>query len=523
MKRNLNMKKQVNQLKAGVMLSYINLALSSLIPFFYTPVMLSILGKAEYGLYSLSSSVISYLSLLTFGFGSAIVRYITIYRASGEKEEEERAFGFFLALYCTVSVIVMICGVIISNNVDQIFHRGLTGSEIDRMHILILIMAFNSALSFPISVFSSVIMAHEKYIFRRLVDMLATVIAPLANLLVLYLGYASIGMALSSTFIQFIMLPINIVYCIRTLGIRPKICILHKDIIKEMLGFSAFIFIGTIVDMLFWSTDKVILGMLASSTAVAVYNIGGTFNGIVTSLSSSLSSVLTPHITTMITKDAGKDELTELFIRVGRIQYLIVALAICGFSIFGKDFLRLWAGEDFVNAYWIVVLTLFPLCVPLIQNTGLSIIVAQNKHRFRSIIYLIIAVANVISTYFVVPYLGEIGAALCSGCSYLLGQGIIMNIYYYKITGINIPLFWKNILSMSKIPVSMFVIGMILKSYISIETWSVFFFSVIIFTSLYVILMYRFEINDYEKTVFLSPIINMISVVKTRLLKINNE
>ena len=47
------MKKQVNQLRSGVYLSYINLLLGSLIPMFYTPVMLKILGEAEHGLYSL--------------------------------------------------------------------------------------------------------------------------------------------------------------------------------------------------------------------------------------------------------------------------------------------------------------------------------------------------------------------------------------------------------------------------------------------------------------------------------------
>lgn len=504
------MKKQINQLRAGVVLSYINLALSSLIPFFYTPVMLRMLGEAEYGLYSLSSSVINYLSLLTFGFGSTIVRYITIFRASNEREKEEKVFGFFLALYCGIAIIVIICGLAIANNVDSIFHKGLLPEEIKKMYILILIMTFNSALSFPISVFSSVIMSHEKYIFRRLVDMFLTIIAPIGNLVALYLGYASVGMAVSSTIIQFIMLPVNVIYCLKVLKIRPKLSILPKAMIKEMLGFSIFVFIGTIVDMLFWSTDKVILGMMASSTAVAIYNIGGTFNGMVTSLSTSISGVLTPRITTIVAQDAEKEELTELFIRVGRIQYLVVALVISGFSVFGQDFLTLWAGNKFENSYWIAVLTLFPLCIPLIQNTGVSIVVAQNRHQFRSIVYLIIAIINVISTYYVVPYLGGIGAALCSGISYVVGQGIIMNVYYYKITGIDIPLFWKNIFSMSKVPVLMLIIGIVINHYIDFISWFSFFIAVVIYIMCYVIFMYRFEMNDYERNILKAPISKII-------------
>ncbi|MCI5868277.1 MAG: hypothetical protein MR224_02015 [Dorea sp.] len=69
--------KDRNELKAGALLSYVNLGFSCIIPLLYTPIMLSILGQSEYGLYSLSNSVISYLSLLNFGMGTAVTRYIT--------------------------------------------------------------------------------------------------------------------------------------------------------------------------------------------------------------------------------------------------------------------------------------------------------------------------------------------------------------------------------------------------------------------------------------------------------------
>lgn len=58
---------KINQLKAGVILSYISLAAGSIISVIYTPVMLRILGQSEYGLYSLASSVTAYLSLFSLG------------------------------------------------------------------------------------------------------------------------------------------------------------------------------------------------------------------------------------------------------------------------------------------------------------------------------------------------------------------------------------------------------------------------------------------------------------------------
>lgn len=505
---------QVNQLRTGVLLSYVNLGISCIIPFLYTPVMMHMLGQAEYGLYCLANSVISYLTLLSFGFGSTIIRYISKYRAEKNKEAVCRTFGFFLQLYIFLGILVFVVGLVISNNVEVIFRKGLTVAEIDKIHILIIIMAFNTALSFPMSVFSSIITSYERYVYRKLIDMISTIAAPIFNLVTLYMGFASIGMSIASTILQILMLPLNVIYCFKILKINPKFKRIPYSLIKEMLGFSFYVFLGTIVDMLFWSTDKVILGMLASSTAIAVYNIGGTFNNMVISLSTSISGVLTPKITGMVAIDVSKEQFTELFIRIGRLQYFVIALIISGFSVFGQSFIQLWAGSEYADAYWIAILTMFPLCIPLIENTGLSIVIAQNKHKFRSIVYLIIAVLNVVSTYFVVPYLGGIGAALCSCIAYLVGQGVIMNIYYYRVTKINIPLFWKNIGRMSIVPGSMLLLGIIMNKKIILNRWSLFLISVVIYSLIYCIIMYKFVLNHYEKDIVRKPLL----VIKRRFI-----
>lgn len=500
-----------NQLRSGVYLSYINLALSTLIPFLYTPIMLDMLGQAEYGLYSLANSVVGYLSLLSFGFGTTIVRYLAKYRAEEKTREVERTYGFFLLLYSALAVLVLLGGALLYGSVDAIFDRGLLPQELEKTRILVLIMAFNTALSFPLSVFSSVAIAYERYFFRKIMDILATVAAPLANLVALYLGYASVGMTVAATLTQLLMAPVSILYCSRVLHLKPRFARMPHELLREMIRVSFFHFLGAIVDMLFWATDKVILGMLASSVAVAVYNVGATFNNMVVSLSTSISGVLVPRITGMVITQRPKEEWTALFIRVGRLQFLIIALIVSGFSVFGQTFIHLWAGPEYTDAFWVAVLTLFPLCIPLIQNTGISILSAQNKHSFRSTVYLIIAVANVISTYLVVPRMGIIGAALCSCISYLLGQGIIMNIYYYKVTGLNIPLFWKNIARMAVIPAIMLAIGLMLKRFIALDSWLQFFAGVVIYSGIYALLMYCFAMNDSEKDLIRQPVRRILS------------
>lgn len=500
------MPKSRNQLRIGVVLSYVNLLISTMIPFFYTPIVLKLLGQAEYGLYSLASSVIGYLSLLSFGFGNTITRYLSKYRAEGNIESERKTAGFFLLVYGGLSMLVLLGGVIISQNAALFFDKSLTVTELEKMRVLTLIMTINTAVSFPHSVFYAIITAHERFTFRQIVEIIFAVAVPVANLIALHCGLASVGMAVTSLVIQIVTTGIHAFYCMSRLKIVPKFARLPKNLVKEMCGFSLFVFMATIVDMLFWATDKVILGMRLSAAAVAVYNIGGTFNSIVMSLSTSISGVLVPRITGMVVTKTPKEEWTNLFVRVGRLQFAVIALVISGFALFGQSFITLWAGPDYAPSYWVAVLTLFPLCIPLIQNTGLSIVTAQNKHQFRAIVYLVIAVANVITTYIVVPYLGVIGAALCTCVSYLLGQGLIMNIYYHKVTGLDIPLFWKNILRMAIVPAVMLVAGIWLLRKIAITNWLIFFALVAAYTLIYIVLMYLFSLNDYEKDILRKPL-----------------
>lgn len=486
------------QLKKGALLSYVNLGISTVIPFTYTPIMLRMLGQAEYGLLSLAGAAVGYLSILSFGFGSTILRYLSLYRAKGEIENERKAFGFFLMLYSAIGVLIMAGGIILSHNIEPIFHRGLSAAELQKMEKLVLLLAFSCAISFPISVFSSVVMAHERYVYKKLVEILGTVIAPIANLIALYLGYSSVGIATAGVFTHAIMLPIYGYYCVFKLHILPSFARIPRKLVSEMVTFSAFVFLASIVDKLFWSTDKVLLGAMTSSVAVAIYNIGGTFNGMVMNVSAAIMSVLSPRMTAMVARKE-EEHFTDLFIKLGRLQYLIVALIVTGFTVFGQAFIRLWVGDDYLDSYWIAIMTMFPLCIPLIQNSGISIITAMNKHRFRSIVYFFIAVANVISTALIIPYMGGVGAALCSGISYLLGQGLIMNMYYWKKIGIDIPLFWKNIIRMSWIPISMLFIGIVAKRFVVISNWGVFFALVAIYTLIYSAGMYCFALNQYEK------------------------
>lgn len=492
--------KNKSELKAGALLSYVNLAIGAIVPLIYTPIMLRMLGQSEYGLYSLANSIISYLSLLNFGVGSVVVRYVTQYRAKGDTDGVRRLLGLFVTIYSILAIIVFVAGITLACVSDVFFAEGLSGSEIGRLRILVVVLATGTAITFPQSVFSSVAVAYEKFIFRRILNIVSTIAAPVINLVVLFLGFGVIGMAVGSTVSQVCFTAVFLLYCKNSLGIYPVFHQMPVQLLRELIGYCAFMFLATIADLLYWSTDKVLIGARLGSAAVGVYNIGGTFTSILQNMSSSISSVFTPRVTTLVVKNAPKQEISDLLIRVGRIQFLIVSFILSGYVVFGKTFICLWAGKEYLDAYYVALLTMIPLSVPLIQSIAYSTILAENRHRFRAIAYLIIAVVNVISTYIVLPFWGIIGAAACTGIAYIFGNGLIMNLYYYRAIQLDIPRFWINILKMSVLPLGLIIISWpIVNLLFGQLTPIAFLLGVAIYSLFFMGLAWKLIMNDYEQ------------------------
>lgn len=488
-----------NQRKIGILLSYCNMVIGMIIPFFYTPIMLNMLGQAEYGLYGLSSSITSYLYLLNLGMGVTVNRYVIKYRSEDKTNELCNVVGLFSVIYMCISVVIIFLGVLIALNNHYFFSKGLTVLEIEKLKYLIIIMSFNMPISMMGSIYSSIILAYEKFSFKYFIDITGTICLPILNILMLYLGYASLGMACASLLLGLFVLPINIYYCLKKLHIKAQFKSMPLELIKEIFSFSFVVLISSLADLLFWSTDKVLIGSLLGSVQVAIYNVGNTFTTIFQNMSLVISNVFNPTANKLVFTKQPIEESTKLLIKVGRIQFLIISLVLSGFIVFGKEFLCFWAGTEYEVSYYVALYTMIPLAIPLIQTTAFSTLMALNKHLFRSIMYFAIAIINVVSTYLVIPTYGVVGASLCTAFSFVIGQGIILNTYYYRVIKLNIFEFWKNIVKMSMVPFVMVCIHMLLKSFFIIGSFKQLIISIVIYTSVYCFLSWLFTLNQYEK------------------------
>ena len=501
------------QRKLGAMLSYVSIIASTLVQLIYTPFLISKLGQSEYGLYSLMNSIIGYLTVLDLGFGNAIIVYTSRYRAQGKVDEEKRLHGMFKVVFSIIGCIAAAIGIILFFNVNTMFGSTMTTTELSEAKTMMLILAFNLFITFQFSIYSSIISAYEKFTYQKIMSIINTLLKPLLMIPLLLLGYKAIAMTIVLTVVNITVLLSNYCFCRKKLKIKTKFLGFDKKLFKTILGYSIWIFLGVIVDKVNWSVDQFVLGSVVGTAAVSIYSAASTMNHLFINLSSAINTVLLPKMSKMIAKNASNEEITKEFIKVGRIQYFIIFLMCSGLVMFGKEFFIAWVGRDFINSYYISVILIIPLCIPLIQNLGISIMQAKNMHKFRSLLLFFIAVANIgISIPLAKAYEG-IGSAIGTSLALIIGNILIINIYYQKRVGINVIRFWKVILKMT-VPFCMpVIIALVIRYFVTLHGYTHVIVLGGIYTILYGIVSYFFVMNDYEKDI-VNKVLKKVHLIK---------
>ncbi len=508
-----------NQLKAGVVLSYVSLLLANIISFLYTPFMLRMLGQSEFGLYSLVASTVAYLTLLDFGFGSAVIRFTAQLRSQGKQNEQYELFGMFLIFYTCIGVIAFIAGLSLYFNVDKLFSASMTADEVDKARIMMLLFVFNIAITFPLSIFGSIITAYENFVFQKLVNILRILLNPCIIIPMLLMGYKAVGMVVIITVLNIISLFLNFWYCFARLKIKIYFTNIDFGLIKEIAGYSFYIFLVIIVDKLYWNSGQFILGIVTNTTAVAIYAIAIQFQSYYLNFSMSISGVFLPRVTSMVTRNSSDKDLSDLFIRTGRIQFFIMSFLVSGFCLFGKAFIEIWAGIDYRDAYLMAIILIIPLSVPAIQNLGLIILQARNQLKFRSILYLIVAIISLVISIPLAKLYEGVGCAIGTSLALIVGNIVAMNIYYYKVIHIDIPGFWREIIRISWPVIIISGIGLLLNVFHPNDNILSLVGKILLFTLSYIPIVWFMGMNQYEKNLLRVPLIGVKSKIKFRLTK----
>src|SRR5699024_10970483 len=222
-----------------------------IIALLYTPFMIRILGQSEFGLYSVIGSLAAYFSVMDMGLGNAMVRFTAKNRVDGDLNYESRLNGLFLILYSMIGLLTVGIGIVVYKNIDILFNAKFTEIELIKAKTMVIILVINVALSFPLSIFTSIIKAYELFVVDKLVSILRILLSPIITLPIIYMGYGAVSMVAITSIVNIACLLFVTIYRFKKIEVKFYVGKVDKDLLKQIIGYSFFVFLGVIVDQIY--------------------------------------------------------------------------------------------------------------------------------------------------------------------------------------------------------------------------------------------------------------------------------
>jgi O-antigen/teichoic acid export membrane protein len=409
-----------------------------------TPILIRSLDKPEFGLYQLIGAFTGFLVLMDFGISGTLTRYIAKYRAENDELRKENFFSMCLIIYTVIGILTLVVGAVIYFNLGRMFAKSVTPEELPTAKLMFAIVMGSVFATILGRAYIGAIAGYERFIYSRAVT-IGSMLAKIGLIAALLAwGSGAVGVVFAEAVINLLILALNFCYGRFLLRLRFKIHFWDWELFSEVMAYAFWLFITALVLQINFRMGRIVLGVMTTKALVAVYAVAMQINTIYSALPGAISQVFLPQATRMVVNKSSGEDLTRFMIVPSRYQLITLGAALSGFILFGRQFVGLWAGPDYIEAWIIGVIVMVPITIPLFQNTVIRILEAKALNRTRALINLGFAVTNGVVSVFLVKQYGLIGPAIGTCCVLLVGHGVILNLYYHYGVGLNMPLFFKE-------------------------------------------------------------------------------
>lgn len=465
----------------------------------YVPVLLSGIGQAEYGLYQTIGSIIAYLSVVSSTFSAGAARYYTKFYVLGDEDGMANTLGILKRLYRIADALIIIFTIVCGVTVCIVYRSSFSAWEIQESCMMLAVLAANLMISLSNTIPIASITAHEEFAFLKISQLTVLVLQPALVVALIQ----SFPCALTITVAQFICnvlcYVLQYVFARRRLNMDTRPRVFDKELAKRLITFSGTIVLALVADQIFWRSDQLILSYMYGTSATAIYAVGSQVVNTYLPLGVAASSVFLPRVSELWLKNRDLDGLSRLFVKVSRITLYPLLAVLLGFIVLGQDFIRLWAGESYGEAWWVCVLELVPFTIDVSQNIGLTILQVMNCYGFRAKMYFVAAMINIGFTVCLAGTMGITGAALASGLAMLVSSGLILNWYYQRRIGLDMMMWWRSTLREIAPMIVLCVVAWFAWQSFSGCGWGVLIAGVIAWAVAFTVVSYFLCANAYER------------------------
>lgn len=438
-----------SQKKVGAVLSYTSTVLNMFISIFLTPFILRAIGDAEYGVYRIVQSFVGQLAMISIGMGTimaVLIAKTNVRTDSGKKEYMENLVATGIFISAALAFLAAIIGAILGLFVDDLYARTLSVDQLTLAKKIYAILVVNIALILFNDVFVGIIHGYECFVFSHGLKVVRLLLRAGIIICLLSMGMGTLALVYCDLSLTIFLLICDLCFCFGKLKIKAKFYKIDKDLIWSIVSFAAAIILQVFVNQVNQNLDSVILGAMIQPELVTVYSLALTVYVAFNSLSSAMGSMFSPEAARRVQIKQSKSDLQDFTIKVGRYQFLVIAFILGGFISCGQNFVNIWVGSDKRDVYFLTLILMIPMAFANTMSGANSVLDGYMKRMGRSVILTATAIINIISSIFMIHYIGYWGAAIGTACSVIIGQIVLLSVHYHKVFGFKFGNYFFNIL-----------------------------------------------------------------------------
>lgn len=431
-------------IKFGVILSYVGMGVSIIGALFISNKVLNYIGDYNYGLYSFVNSITTWLTVVSSALTASFLRY-----ASLDANQNNGDISKTNTIYYKILSLIGIAVFVIGFSVLGLLY--VSGSNIGKydwedsqlMYILFALSIVNIGLTMPTSIFSLYINYKRQFVFARILTIVTTIINFAGQFFIAYFSRSIIAIAMFTIAITLLTFFCNAYFCRTALKINFAEVALkdNKGLLHSIFVFSGILLFNSIVDQINSNVDKTLLGIFAVPEDVTIYQMAQQLTMYLTTMSVSVSGVFAPTIHELVVKN-DTEKINNLYLKISKIQSIILCCVTFGFLACGKNFIIWWIGEKRVMSYYVATVLMLLNIGPLTLNSSIEIQRAKNKHLFRAIVYFALAIANIVlSGIFLYIFEEKYAVFACLAgtvITTICSHWISMNVYNKRVIGLPI-------------------------------------------------------------------------------------
>jgi O-antigen/teichoic acid export membrane protein len=398
-----------NRALKNVASSWTGLAINIAVGFFLSPFILHHLGDEAFGLWVLIFSITGYYGLFDFGIRSSLIRYVSKFEATGDKDQLARIINTSLFTYSCLGLLLMIPTVLGSIYVDRLFR--VPPAFFHDARLLFFIVGTSLALGFPLAISNGVLEGLQKFYLMNWTNIVSMLLRAALTVVVLRRGYGLLTVALITVSFPLVTSAVRAVIVQRLLHVPYGRKYVDRSAFKQVANYGSITFVIIVAQRLRFKTDAVIIGSFVSAAAITYFSIGARLVDYAGEVVGSMAQIFTP-MSSQFHAAGDFDRLRRVFISGNRACALAMFPMSVSLIVMGKSVIESWVGLRYVSSYSVLLVLLIPATLYYVQSTSNRVLFGMSQHRSLAIVVLIEGVANVILSVALVRPYGIMGDAI---------------------------------------------------------------------------------------------------------------